>query len=331
MKAILASVALSLSTLASLSASGSHADHDHADHAGHDHSAHAAAAPVDLAKVVATVNGTTITMGELQAEQQMMQRGQQGGQPQDINQTLEMLIGRTLLVEQVHAQKMTISDDVLDAEIDKIEQRFGTAEAFAAQLKAQGVEYSEMKTKMKEGMLVQQLIEKNAKFEPVTDQSIQAFYDENPNFFSRPEQVRASHILLKVKEDGSDKDTVTAKLVDLKARAEKGENFATLAKENSEGPSAPRGGDLGLFGRGRMVPAFETSAFSMKAGEVSDVIETQFGLHILKVFEKFDAGVTPLAEIKDRLQGYLENMNRGKATQAYVESLRSAAKVDVTL
>jgi peptidyl-prolyl cis-trans isomerase C len=315
-------------------ASGSH-DHAGHDHAGHDHGAHATekVAPVEKF-TVANVNGTMISNEELDVEVKRMSRGQQPGMPttdEQKQQILDFMIGRILLVEQAAKMKVVVPPAEVEAEIEKIKARFPDEKVFISTLAQDGITPEALKKQISEGLLIQKVMEKNIVDSEVKAADVKGFYESNPQFFKTPEQVKASHILMKVKEDGSDKDAVTAQLKELKAEAEKDGDFAELAKKHSQGPSADNGGDLGFFGKGQMVPAFEKSAFTMKDNEVSDVIETQFGLHILKVYERRAGGVTPFAEVKEKIEGHLNNQNKGDSAKAYVDQLKAGADIKITM
>jgi peptidyl-prolyl cis-trans isomerase D len=140
----------------------------------------------------------------------------------------------------------------------------------------------------------------------LTDGEIAEYYELNKDErFADPEQVRARHILVKLEPTADDaaKAAARKKADDLLARVRKGEDFAALAKKNSDdAASATKGGDLGLFPRGRMTPAFEAAAFALAPGTVSEVVETPFGLHIIKVEEHKDAGIRPLEAVRDEIQ-----------------------------
>jgi len=139
----------------------------------------------------------------------------------------------------------------------------------------------------------------------VTDQEVEKFYTIRKEELTQPEQVRARHIIIRV--DPSDpqkkKDEARRRIERILAEAKAGkEDFGELAKKYSEGPSAPRGGDLGYFGRGQMAPSFEKAAFELNVGELSNIVETPFGYHIIKVEDRKEAWVTPLAEVKEDIQ-----------------------------
>lgn len=132
----------------------------------------------------------------------------------------------------------------------------------------------------------------------VTDDEVKAYYEANKDEFARPEQVHARHILIKLDQDADEKQVADARarIMRVKGRLAKGKSFADLAKKYSEGPSNVRGGDLGWFGRGMMVPAFEEAAFGQEPGKVSDPVRTRFGWHLIQVDERREAGTLPLAE-----------------------------------
>src|SRR5262249_37611386 len=145
----------------------------------------------------------------------------------------------------------------------------------------------------------------------VTDAEIAEQYElQKEDRFTEPEQVRARHILVEVKSGADEKTKAAAKkkAEDLQAKAKSGADFAALAKKSSDDKAtAPQGGDLGLFPRGRMAPAFETAAFALPVGEVSDVVETPFGYHVIKVEEHRQAGPKPLDAVRGEIRQTLVN------------------------
>ncbi len=107
-----------------------------------------------------------------------------------------------------------------------------------------------------------------------------------------------------------------------------GQDFAALAREHSQGPSAENGGDLGYFGRGQMVKPFEDAAFALKPGEVSDIVETRFGYHLIKVFDKQPEGIMAYAEVKERLTEHLKAQRIDQEARNYIDTLKKDAKIE---
>jgi len=168
----------------------------------------------------------------------------------------------------------------------------------------------------------------------VTPEDESKFYNENRERMKRPETVRASHILLRAGASSSaeERQTQKTKSEDLLGRVRKGEDFASLAKENSQDTgSAPNGGDLGYFPRGRMVPQFDEAVWALKVGEISPVVETPFGYHIIKVTDKKPEGFTPLDEVRPQIKEYLSVMKTQEQMKVMAQSMRASAKIEELL
>ncbi len=170
----------------------------------------------------------------------------------------------------------------------------------------------------------------------VTDADIKKFYSDNPSKFEQAEQVRASHILIGTRDaDGKDlSDALKAEkrktIEALLKRAKAGEDFAKLAKDNSEDPGSKDNGGEYTFPRGQMVPEFEAAAFSLKkAGDISDVVTTSYGYHIIKLSEKISAKTIPLTEASDKIKEFLTRQQAGKLIPAYIEKVEKAANVEI--
>lgn len=156
-----------------------------------------------------------------------------------------------------------------------------------------------------------------------SDEEITAFYEANQAQFSAPEEVQASHILFRLAPDASDEDKAAtrARAEAVLKQAKDGGDFAALAREHSQDSTAENGGDLGRFGRGVMTPPFEAAAFALNAGEVSDLVETQFGLHIIKLTEKFPARQEPLEAVRDQI---IETLKTQQARKVALERVEAA-------
>jgi peptidyl-prolyl cis-trans isomerase C len=159
-------------------------------------------------------------------------------------------------------------------------------------------------------------VEKEAK---VTDEEMKKFYDENKDKFKTGDQVRASHILVKTEKEAQD----------VLAQLKKGGSFEDLAKKFSADSSAAKGGDLGWFPKGAMVPEFDKVAFSLKEGEISGIVKTNFGFHIIKVTGKRSAGVRTFEEMKDQIKANLLPAKQQQIFQGMKDDLKKSAKITI--
>ncbi len=148
----------------------------------------------------------------------------------------------------------------------------------------------------------------------VTEKEIESFYEYNNEAYTQPKQVKARHILFTLGEDAlkEAEDKVRKVAKEVLAKARQGEDFATLAKKHSEGPTKSKGGDLGYFKRGQMTPSFEEIAFKLKKGEISDLVRTEFGYHIIKVEDIKEAATKSLEEVRDEI---VETLTMSVATE----------------
>jgi peptidyl-prolyl cis-trans isomerase D len=147
----------------------------------------------------------------------------------------------------------------------------------------------------------------------ISDEEVKSYYEENIDMFQEERQVKARHILFKVDPESSEEEEekVKERALSVLEKARAGEDFADLAKEYSEGPSSEQGGDLGYFPRGQMVKPFDDAAFGMKKGEISDLVKTQFGYHIIKVEDIKEAGTKDLAEVQEEIRNRLLQITIG--------------------
>ncbi|MEJ2222305.1 MAG: peptidylprolyl isomerase, partial [Desulfobacterales bacterium] len=288
---------------------------------------------------VAIVNGVTISKDMYDRELNFfVKRAAHGGQQipdgqmaQMKNEVLESLIERELLFQESNKKGIQVISEAVSNQLQKIKQRYPNPEEFKKLLSSMGLTESDVLSQIARGMAIQELIDKEvAEKIKVSDEETKSFYDRNPQLFQQPEQVKASHILIKVQSNAPDEQKAEArkKIETVQQKVQKGEDFATLAKTYSEGPSGPRGGDLGYFRRGQMVKPFEEAAFSLKPNETSDIVETQFGYHLIKVDDKKPATKMAYAEVKDRLSEHLKKQKTDSETNAYIETLRKDAKIE---
>jgi peptidyl-prolyl cis-trans isomerase C len=166
----------------------------------------------------------------------------------------------------------------------------------------------------------------------VGKEEVDIFYKENMDQMTLPEQRRAKHILVKLAvDDDAARELAVEKIQTVQEQLRGGADFDGLARETSEAPSAPQGGDLGFFARGQMVPAFENATFAMQPGETSDIVETRFGFHIIKLEEIREVQTVSVARASERISAYLKQTKLQEAVENLVQDLRASAQIVNTL
>jgi parvulin-like peptidyl-prolyl isomerase len=273
---------------------------------------------------------------------------------------LDQMVDDRLLVEEAKKKNVHVSQLEVDEGVKKVRGRFNAEEEFNKELQKEGMNTDEFRKHIQDQLATIKLIDQEvkAKTPPPGDDEIKALYDtleailkdkpipgsHTPSELDElkslakaverrfGERARARHILIRVAPNATkeEKDAAYKKIKDIQAKLKKGEDFAELARKNSEDPgSKDRGGDLGYFSRGDMVPAFDKTAFSMDVGQVSDIVTTDFGYHIIQLEEKKAASKMSSDEIKDDLREYLFQQRGAKRFESYVKELRSKADVKI--
>lgn len=290
----------------------------------------------------ATVNGVAIGQDRLQASlDAYMRRNKVGAggvfDPKFYNnmrkQVLDVLIAQELLWQEAKARGLVASDEETRAALDQIRTQAGSESAFATTLHEGGFgDEAAFAEDLKRRLSVQKLIA--ADIVPsieVSEAEVREFYEANAERFVQPEQIRARHILIKVPKEADDAARASARerIEAIHAEAKDGADFAELAKQRSEGPTAPKGGDLGFFGRGQMVKPFEEAAFALEPGAVSDPVQTSFGYHVIKVEQRRGGEAIPEEAVAARIREYLTRTKIQEAVAARAEALREAAQVEL--
>ena len=261
-----------------------------------------------------------------------------GGEPPErraeiFRGVLDQLIEQKLLEQEAASRNIKATDEEVNRGIDEMKAQAPDAAAFTQALTARQMTEADLRNEARQRLTVDKLLV--AEVEPkaaVGPQDIEAFYKANPQFFMQPETVRASHILVKVDAgDAAAKDAARAKAADLLKQVKAGGDFAALAQQHSQDGSAAGGGDLGFFPRGQMVKAFEDTAFSLKPGEVSELVESEFGFHIIKVTDHRTARTVPLAEVNDRIAVALRQQKQQELAQQFVQALKARGKVEILI
>ena len=166
-----------------------------------------------------------------------------------------------------------------------------------------------------------------------SDAEARDYYAKNPDKFKEEESVRASHILIRVDPggDAAAKAKAKATIESVLKKAKAGEDFGKLAQQYSQDGSAAQGGDLNFFPKGQMVPEFSNVAFALKPGQISDVVTTQFGYHVIKVIDHKAGRVVPFEEAQGRIKDYLGREKKQAHADKFIEGLKKKSKIEVLI
>lgn len=296
-------------------------------------------AVADKNAVVALVNNEPVKKAEYKqgldsTYRQLQQSGQfiDGSMYEQLKKEIrEQLINLILLDQYSQKLGIQIGMDQVERHFQQAVAKYASAADFKNSLEESGLSEDDLRLRLKRTLTVQELVKTHvAPGIHVTDEEARDYYDKHAYEFEHDVLVHAAHILIKVRPFAKEKERQEAKkrILMIQEKIKSGEDFATLARTYSEDPSKVNGGDLGYFGAAQMAPAFETAAFSLKPGEVSDVVTTQFGYHLIKLYDRKPAGKEPFSEAGPRLKDrfYKERLN--KALRDLVEKLKAAAQIE---
>ena len=238
---------------------------------------------------------------------------------------LDQAIGAKLLLDQAARLDIPVTEKDIDAEVARVVQQVGGEENYKKALAAQGIAEADFRKELEKGARVNMLVNQAcAHVADPTEDEVTAFYEAHKAEYVSQPQVLCQHILVKGSNDAAlDKiKEIRERIVNDKA------DFAEEAKKHSDCPSGAQGGSLGWFGRGMMVPEFDKAAFEMKKGEVSGVVTTEFGYHIIYKADERGGGQQTIVDVHDQIKDLLRHEARGKAMDAYVAELREKATIE---
>jgi foldase protein PrsA len=258
---------------------------------------------------VASVDGESITKGELY-DVMVKQYGQD---------SLSYLINNKIVEIAAGKENVKISDEDVDAEMKEFVEANGGEESFNYALEQSGLTKKDIETEIVNYLKIVKLLESEV---DITDEEMKTHFEENKDSYNEPEQVEASHILVKNEE-------TTNKV---KEKLEAGEDFAELAKEYSTDTSnAENGGELGYFSKGTMVEEFENIAFSMNVGEISDPVKTDYGYHIIHVTDKKEAKEANFEDHKEEIEQTLFDQEISTEYSTWITEQREKLEIENTL
>jgi peptidyl-prolyl cis-trans isomerase C len=295
--------------------------------------------PAELPAVVARVNGEEIKKDEFERMLKTLERN--AGQPipperrdEIVRGALDQMVVYKLLSQESKARGVNVTDADVDARVAELKKQFPTEEQFTKALQDRGMTLDGLRHDARVDLSVTRLMDAEVATTPgPSDAEAQDFYAKNPDKFNQEEAVRASHILIRVDEnaDAAAKKKARAEIDSVLKQARAGADFAKLAMEHSQDGSAAQGGDLNFFTRQQMVPAFSEAAFALKPGQISDVVTTQFGYHIIKVTDRKPARTIPYEEASAQIKQFLGEQKKQQHADAFIDGLKKKSKIEVLI
>ncbi len=287
---------------------------------------------------VATINGQDLGRGDFDRQMdrtraRFQRAGRQiapGLETRLKENLIRKMVEEALIAQKAKSEGITVSKDELAEKTAEHKTRFGSDKAFQSFLERTNQSEADVNDDLEKNLLRDKLFAKLLASSEPTESDAKKYYDDNLDKYKQKEQIKASHILFKVDKDTKDSEK-KQKLAEAKkvfAEAKKpSTDFGELAKQYSDGPTKERAGDLGTFSRGRMVKQFEDAAFAAKPGDVVGPVETQFGYHVIKVFEKTPESQRSFDEVKESILTSLKARQKSKATRDLLDQLKAQATI----
>lgn len=294
-------------------------------------------------RVILTVDGTPIKQSHVE-EAYQRQYSQKFAQfppeqvmamrQQVLPEIRNELVGKVLLTNAAEKEGLEVTKEEVTSRMEEMAKQLGDGSTVDELVKEVGITRKIFEADVRESLLIQQLIDlKTAEIVNPSDEEVKKFYDQNKKQYPKPRTANARHILIKTDRSMSQKE-VTQKLAHAhkilkEIRDTSKPDFAEFAKKYSEGLSAPKGGDLGEFSPGELgVPEFDQAVFTAKPGEITEVVRTKFGFHIIKIDSMEAARSYELEEVRDRITDTLRREKKGNVMRDLIDDLRSKAKIE---
>jgi peptidyl-prolyl cis-trans isomerase C len=291
--------------------------------------------PSPLPDVAARVNGQAVPMRNVALAARQLGGGEvpDDKRPTLLRQGMYKLIVRELLFQEAVARKVPTDEKGMEQAYNEARIPYKDDAAWTAFLTEQGMDGETLRTELRIQYTVKALIEQEALKAalPISDVEAKAFYEANPMMFESGERLKAAHILVRVPSGmpADRKGELLTRVQGILVRARKGEDFSKLAKQYSEDVgSKDKRGELQVFGRGQMKKQFEDAAYALEPGQVSDVVETPFGYHIIKLHERLPTRKLLYEQVVPKVKGYLQEQKRAANLEQLVSGLRTKARIE---
>ena len=250
-------------------------------------------------------------------------------------EAMDMLIEQELIIQAAAARGLEVTAEEIDAAWADLSEPFDSKQQFLLRLDTEGYTEDSYRVHLKRMIAAKKYLDEiRVEAVQVSDEELEQYYRDNEYRLTLPEQVRVRHILLSWKPLGKPDDRVALfeQIQAILEKARAGEDFAKLASEYSDDSTRRHGGDVGFFRRGQMVGAFEAAAFALKEpGDISDIVETNFGLHIIRLEEHKQAHLVPLDEIREKLRAHISEEKVAKVEAEEKARLRADAEIEILM
>lgn len=257
---------------------------------------------------------------------------------------IDRLIDQRLIDNAIENSSVEVQEKEVDKKLEEVRSQFdkakkqkqtstgkaGTAQSLEKLAQKYGISSDELRDSIRRSLAIEKLLLDKGVEKP-TDKEVRTFYEENPDKFSKPEQVHVRHILVKVKPGSGDAKWKKAKKqIDKlhKKATNEGTDFAKLAEKKSDGPSAKKGGDIGFISKKQFDKSFTKVAFKLDKGQISEPVKTRYGWHIIKLVERRDPEQVDYEKIKPKLTKQLKNQRIHKKLKSYLKDLRKDAEIE---
>lgn len=295
--------------------------------------------PPSTGSPLATVNGTAISATELEYEMRqlaiemgMRNRPISERQLKQLRSLLiENLIEREILYQHAQAKKIQIRSQWIEASLSELKEQLGGSAALRAYLSNTGMTQAQLKEWLAKGLTVRRLLRRFPIHSiKVSDAEMQAFYRQHPELFQSSEQVRVRHILASVNDMNDEAQRIQAlqRIQTLQTQLENGANFAVLALEYSNCPSRTRAGDLGYLSKDQMITPFAEAAFELQPDQVSDIVETRFGYHLIKMIDPRPSSLLTYKDVREKIERTLRRDKENIAVSKYIAKLKGRSEIE---
>lgn len=300
----------------------------------------------DLTRTLAKVDDLKVTEKELMTYLDFLKNQNESSVPEKSDPQYDVL--RQNLLDSIIVLKLiqkygknngfVITDKDIDDELAKLKSNYKSEDEFIKELKTNKITINFLESQIKNQLLRDKIFAKVTKNINVSDEEVKKYYDDNKEtLFTVPEQIKVSHILIKFTvPEGQQltdeiKNQAKAKIEDIQNQLKNGARFEELAKKYSEDTvSGPQGGDIGFISKGQTIAEFENVAFALQVGQVSDIVQTSYGFHLIKVTDKKESYIKSFEEVKETIKSYLINTKQMKAWEDFVYNLIKQAKIVYT-